>query len=343
MGAKKHRLAPFRAQSHLPQRLFRATLLHSPPLSTTSAQFLTSRPTSCPVGELAGSGFGSKEPANGRTMEIQTTAWKKFGHDRTYLADDQGNRLGWVDNKTGELTVESTEHQEILQEWMHRNYPTDGLAGEEAWTDYATNVPGQGVRTQANQSFEEMRERSRFWTGVARVLDLKTEERAWRKGAEGEESVGTKLDRLIEDGWFVLHSIPVGNKGSDIDHVVIGHGGVYTLNTKNHPGKKIWVSPNQIRVDGFVHPYLRNSRHEAERACRLLSQAVGWSVPVRPALVLLTGTIIPNVVIKKRPVDVDIFDRMDVPKAFHRAPQRLTPDQVREVFEVARRSTTWIQ
>ena len=103
------------------------------------------------------------------------------------------------------------------------------------------------------------------------------------------------------------------------------------------------MSPNQIRVDGFVQPYLRNSRFEGERVRRLLTEAVGWAVPVRPGLVLLTGTIIPNVVIKKRPVDVDIFDRMDVPKAFHHAPQRLTPDQVREVFEAARRSTTWIE
>jgi hypothetical protein len=32
---------------------------------------------------------------------------------------------------------------------------------------------------------------------------------------------------------------------------------------------------------------------------------------------------------------------MDIPRAFKRAPQRLTPDQVKAIFEQARRSTTW--
>lgn len=294
-------------------------------------------------------------------MEIQVTRWHKYGNDRTYLADAYGNRLGWIDHKTSVLTVESKEHQAILEEWVRANSSANTCLtstastteiriepdaepvteNSAAWIDLAMNAPGQGVRAQATETLDEMRERSRFWTGVARVLDVKTDERAWRKGAEGEENVGARLNRLSKDGWFILHSVPVGDKESDIDHVVIGYGGVYTLNTKNHPGKKIWVSPNQIRVGGFVEPYLRNSRYEGKRACHLLSEAVGWTVPVMPALVFLTGTFIPNVVIKKAPDDVFIYNRMDIPKVFLRAPKRLTPEQVVQVYEAARRSTTW--
>ena len=32
--------------------------------------------------------------------------------------------------------------------------------------------------------------------------------------------------------WHVIHSVP-SEKGADIDHVVIGPAGVFTLNTKN--------------------------------------------------------------------------------------------------------------
>jgi hypothetical protein len=294
-------------------------------------------------------------------MEIQATEWHKFGQNRTYLADRQGKRLGWIDNKTNELTVESNPHRAILEEWIRctssgRALPIDTLPESvvsiepnvesltnfsATWIDLNLNAAGQGVRALATEKRDKMRERSHFWTAVAVALDVKSDERAWRKGAEGEETVGARINRLTKDGWFVLHSIPVGNNGSDIDHVVIGEGGVFTINTKNHPGKKIWVSPRQIRVNGIVEPYLRNSCFEGKRASRLLSAEVGWDVPVKPILVFLTGSFIPNVVIKKMPDDVIILDRTDIPKAFLRAEKRLTTEQVLQVFEAARRSTTW--
>jgi hypothetical protein len=61
--------------------------------------------------------------------------------------------------------------------------------------------------------------------------------------------VGARLDRL-PDGWCVLNAIPVGDRGADIDHLVIGPGGVFTLNTKHHPKGKVWVAENALLVNG---------------------------------------------------------------------------------------------
>lgn len=79
-------------------------------------------------------------------------------------------------------------------------------------------------------------------TFLARVLMVHTEERAWRIGADGEEKVGAQLDKLIQRDprWRAIHAIEVGERGSDIDHLVIGPGGVYSLNAKHHPGAKVW-------------------------------------------------------------------------------------------------------
>jgi hypothetical protein len=96
-----------------------------------------------------------------------------------------------------------------------------------------------------------------------------------------------------------------------------------------------------VTVDGQPVPYLRNSRHEAERAGRLLSDAVGFAVPIQSALVFLTGTRIPNVTIKQNPPDVRIYDRMDIPGVFKRAPHRIDDEQIAAIYEVARRCTTW--
>lgn len=209
------------------------------------------------------------------------------------------------------------------------------------WIDLATNLPGQAVRARAHEELESMRAKTRVGTWVARVFDMKTDERAFRVGADGEESVGARLEKLRASGWQILHSVPVGAGDSDIDHILIGPGGVFTLNTKNHPGGSVWVGRYAIKVNGFTHPYLRNSRFEAKRAAKLLSAAVGWPVEVTPALIFLTGSIIPRVTIRQEPDDVRILDRMDLPGYFKRRKGKLDAEQVAAIYEQARRSTIW--
>ncbi|MCE0446144.1 NERD domain-containing protein [Streptomyces tricolor] len=46
--------------------------------------------------------------------------------------------------------------------------------------------------------------------------------------------MGRELERLASYGWHVLHGVPKSN-GGDIDHLLIGPGGVFSLNTKTHP------------------------------------------------------------------------------------------------------------
>lgn len=290
-------------------------------------------------------------------MEIAASRWRKYGHDRTYLTDaETGTRLGYLDNLTGTLHVEADGALLDLETWM-AHQPSDhstrpalldtepaaetALTDAPDWHDLSENRAGQAARAQADAHLEDMRGRSKFWTGVARVLDVKTDERAWRVGAKGEETVGTRLDRLTEHGWHVLHAVPVGERGSDIDHLLVGPGGVWTINTKNHPGKKIWVSPKQVRVDGHVQPYLRNSEFEADRVRKILTEHLGWEPFVKAGLVFLTGTLVPDVTIKAMPDNVLILDRMDIPRVFRKSPERLTPEGIAEVFEIARRSTTW--
>jgi hypothetical protein len=90
------------------------------------------------------------------------------------------------------------------------------LNADEPFGDLATNRPGASVRARADRQLNAMRSRSRFGTAIARVFDVKTDERAWRKGVEGEEAVGLLLERRSKDGWQVLHSLPIGDNGGDI-------------------------------------------------------------------------------------------------------------------------------
>jgi hypothetical protein len=296
--------------------------------------------------------------------DLEITRWRRYGKDRLYVKDAVGNELGWVDLLTGARTVTDASQEPLFLTTVNDWYVESSTVMDSAptatipapaepepaalvetdapiWHDLATHVPGQAARVQAIRALAEMRERSRVRTFMARALDVKTDERAWRVGADGEETVGAKLDKLTKHGWHVLHAVPVGKKDSDIDHVVIGHGGVYTVNTKAHPGRRVWVGAHDVRVNGQSVPYLHKSRSEAERAGRLLSQAVGFAVPIQPVLVFLTGTRIPNVTIKQNPVDVRVYDRTDIPGVFKHAPQRMTVREIAAVYDSARRCTTW--
>jgi hypothetical protein len=311
--------------------------------------------------------------------DITITRWTNYGHRRGYAAAADGAKLGWIDLKTGAVTVEDGADAlavtGALEAWgamqadapavigvaptappipppasapvlvvAPASEPSPALAPtpEPTWTDLAAHRPGQLVREQAAVAWESSKERSKVLAYGARIFNVHTDERAWRVGADGEEAVGARLEKLRDRGWYLLHSVPVGKKDSDIDHVAIGPGGVFTLNTKNHPGGKIWVAKYQMRVNGHVVPYLRNASHEATRASKLLTKVAGFDVSVRSCVVVLTGTIVPEVKIKQMPDDVMVLDRMDVPRWFKKRPPVLTPEQVDVIYAVARRSDTWV-
>ncbi len=135
----------------------------------------------------------------------------------------------------------------------------------------------------------------------------------------------------------MLHSVPVGTGDSDIDHVVIGPGGVFTLSTKNHGGKEVWFHTNACKVNGVSQPYLRNSRHEGTRAARLLTAACDAPVEVQPVLVVIAD----DITLKGRPEDVLISSPRKLVRRLREQPERLDGSQVDAIYEQARRSTTW--
>jgi hypothetical protein len=131
---------------------------------------------------------------------------------------------------------------------------------------------------------------------------------SWYSGALGERAVGRVLARLGPE-WTVLHAVPVGEGSSDIDHVVIGPSGVFTINTKHHPGARIWTAGSSFMVNRTKVPYIRDSVHEAARAGELLSAAV------------LEGVIAEAVIVV---VDSDQLTQRDL----HESVTVLTPDRL---------------
>lgn len=223
--------------------------------------------------------------------------------------------------------------------------PTEALRADEIWTDLATNTPGQAARQQALEQWQVRREEKPVRAVLGRLLNVHTDERAWRIGADGEEAVGAQLEKFArkDPRWRVLHAVPVGELGSDIDHLMIGPAGVFTINTKHHPGAKIWVGKDQLRVDGHVQPYIRNSRFEAKRAAKLLTAACGFDVRA-DALIVVFG--VEDITVKTEPSEKDgstvhVKYRRQAIRWLTKQPTVLVEEQIEEIYEQARRSTTW--
>ena len=177
-------------------------------------------------------------------------------------------------------------------------------------------------------------------SGLAMFFGLSpihADDASWYTGALGEQAVGRQLARLGPE-WTLLHAIPVGTGDSDIDHLLIGPPGVFTLNTKRHKGKKIWVADYRILVSGQKVEHLRNARSEASRASKLISRALGRTVAVTPALVFVDPG---EVTIRSRPKDVMVLTERGLVRALKKLPTRLSEDQVITIGEVAARPSTW--
>lgn len=204
--------------------------------------------------------------------------------------------------------------------------------------DLSRNAPGAAARARS----QELRREHPLLTTVAGLLGIRTAARTFAAGARGERTVGRQLNRwAARYGWHVLHAVPVGHRGADIDHVVIGPFGVVTVNTKTKTtGTAVWVGKHALTIGGKSVDYVHKSHYEAARAARLLSRATGQDVPVQPAIVFVG---FPRVTIHRGgPADVAVLASPALLRRWlRRQPQKLPPAQVAAIYQAARRPASW--
>ncbi|MFC5251258.1 nuclease-related domain-containing protein [Streptomyces nigrescens] len=268
--------------------------------------------------------------------DLHVSEWKRYGHDRVYVGLPDGATVAWLDRKSGIVTVLQPEHEAATQQKLASYLPAAEKPAPSpmaAADDLALNPPGEALR----QKLREVSP-SRFAWIVARLLRRKTEADSWRKGLEGERLIGRELARLARAGWQVLHSIPLPRE-VDIDHLLIGPGGVFCINTKHHRDASIWVGDDVVKVNhGQARPYVRKARHEALRAGRAISRRCGFAVEVQPALVFVGAKqvdVVPTL------QDVRVIRGREV-AALGPLRGALKPEEVELIYTAARDRRTWV-
>jgi hypothetical protein len=95
--------------------------------------------------------------------------------------------------------------------------------------------------------------------------------RAWRRGAVGERRTARLLGPLERQGWAVLHDLAVPGSQANIDHLVIGPGGVFVIDSKQYRGR-LQLDPSGRLWHGRypLAPSLQTVSFEADQAAQVL-------------------------------------------------------------------------
>lgn len=286
-------------------------------------------------------------------MEIVASPWKRWGKHRTYLNGPDETRLGFYDHQTGELTVEVDAVRDELEAWVAHNTtvtpaaearhaggaavpPAPSLAPTQRSPKHAL-VPA--VSTLSGPAVSLYRVPGALAVAKAATLPAEQAE-PWLMGAAGEQAVAATLDGLPV-AWSALHSIPLGDPDApagDLDHLVVGPGGVYVINAKHHPGQAIFVKGDLVMVARHAQPYIASARRDAMTVAVRLSAAVGVPVTVTPVIVFVGAD---EVVIKFPPRDTMLTTRGQLLDALTRRRATLDGPTVATIADVAQRPGTW--
>jgi hypothetical protein len=154
---------------------------------------------------------------------------------------------------------------------------------------------------------------------------------AWRRGAAGERRTARLLAPLERRGWAVLHDLAIPGSAANIDHLIIGPGGVLTIDSKQYRG--------QLRVDrdGMVWhgrhllvSALRKALWEADQADEILGIA---DVRVA-AIVAVHGASVPWGLLRAE--GVTVIPARGLPGLLQTLPPILGPERIAWLADRAR-------
>ncbi|MGW1890159.1 nuclease-related domain-containing protein [Streptomyces sp. NPDC002004] len=301
--------------------------------------------------------------------DLTVNPWKRHGKDRLYVNLPDGTAVAWADRATNVVTIKVQKYRDEALALLRRHLG-DGISVDltpssasksrlappvrqpnhsaprrrteqpaslpplSPSEDLARNRPGASLLGMIAERGPSTAQRLR-----AKVLRQSSEWDNWYTGLEGERRVGRELARLSPLGWRVLHGIEKSN-GGDIDHLLIGPGGVFNINTKTHQGASVWVGDTMARVNGGQpQPYAAASKAEADYIRGVLGRYCDFTVAVDPVLVFVGVASLRRAATQ---FTVRIYQEREV-AALGPLTGKLTPEQVERVYAVARHRRVWLK
>jgi Nuclease-related domain len=153
---------------------------------------------------------------------------------------------------------------------------------------------------------------------------------AWRRGAVGERRTARLLGPLERHGWAVLHDLALPGSRANIDHLLIGPGGVYVIDSKLYRGRlqldgcgRLWHGRSPFA------PTLRAVDDQADQAALVLLDPGVVLVPI----VAVHGARVPLGKVVTNGVPVVATRRL--PSTLRQLPAVLGPERVTALADQA--------
>jgi hypothetical protein len=150
-----------------------------------------------------------------------------------------------------------------------------------------------------------------------------------RLGRDGEKSVGQFLETLRGRGYRVFHDV-IGDR-FNVDHVLIGPAGVFTVETKTHRKPnglaQIIFDGDTIRIDGFEpdrNPVVQ-AKAQASWLRELLTESTGREFEIK-SVIVYPGWFVNNTGPKNRAIWV--LNPKALPTFLDREPAQLSQENV---------------
>jgi hypothetical protein len=146
---------------------------------------------------------------------------------------------------------------------------------------------------------------------------------AWRRGAAGERRTARLLSQLEGHGWVVLHDLALPGSRANLDHLVIGPGGVFVIDSKQYRGRLQLDASGKLWHGRYpLAPALGAVSWEADQAAQVLPDPGMAVVPI----VAVHGAQVPwgKVVMNGVPV----LPARRLPSMLRQLPAVLGPERV---------------
>ncbi|MFD8208303.1 nuclease-related domain-containing protein [Streptomyces sp. NPDC059695] len=300
--------------------------------------------------------------------DLTVNPWKRHGKDRLYVNLPNGAAVAWADRATKVVTIKVQKYQDEALALLRRHLG-DGVTVGSSFAGASASDPVPRAQQSPptperraprlaslpplapSEDLQRNRPGARLLGLIAergpstaqrlktKLLRQSSDWDSWYTGLDGEQRVGRELARLSPLGWRVLHGIEKSN-GGDIDHLLIGPGGVFSINTKTHPGASVWVGDTMAKVNGGKpHPYAAASKAEADYVRGVLGRYCDFDVPVEPVLVFVGVERLQRTATQYA---VRVYQEREV-AALGPLAGALTPEQVEAVYAVARHRRAWLR
>ncbi|MDQ1727818.1 MAG: hypothetical protein QOK14_1863, partial [Frankiaceae bacterium] len=156
--------------------------------------------------------------------------------------------------------------------------------------------------------------------------------------ARSEHLVTARLRLLESAGWRTVHAIPIGTAGCNVDHLVIGPGGVFALSVFRERATNVWAKGSTIIVDGGRQDWIHDASFVAGRAARMLSTRCEFAVRVQPVVVVVDAL---RLTVEGDNGGVQVTNRTRLLSWIESHERRLSEDEIDVIEDTARHPETW--